>query len=109
MIQVFLDSDENEGATIEDIKDLKNFDDLMRVCKRSMYLPANFEEQNYGFKTKTQNILLNDLCDLDKDRSHVPKIEDFLIDNDFYDDNLETDTLILRNLLKEAQESLVEI
>jgi len=43
-----------------------------------MTLPANFDEQNYGFKTKAQQILLAEIGDIVKTKKGAQNIEDFL-------------------------------
>jgi len=46
--------------------------------------------EDYGFKTKQQLILISDICDITKEK-HQDKVESFMNDKDYYDDNLTTD------------------
>lgn len=109
MVHVFLDQDETQVTEIKNINDINDLEEIMKLCKRNMTLPANFDEQNYGFKTKAQQILLAEIGDIVKTKKGAQNIEDFLQDKDYYDNNISADTLILRNLLDEAKESLQEV
>ena len=81
----------------------------MQLCKRNFQLPPNFDEGLYGFKTKQQQILLADIGDLVKSKKNAGYTENLQADQDFYDTNLKTDTIILRNLVEEANEAIQQI
>ena len=81
----------------------------MQLCKRNFQLPPNFDESLYGFKTKQQQILLADIGDLVKSKKTVGYTENMQTEQDFYDTNLKTDTIILRNLIDEATEAIQQI
>ena len=80
----------------------------MTLCKRNFQLPPNFDESLYGFKTKQQQILLADIGDLVKTKKKVG-YSDLQTESDFYDNNLKTDTIILRDLVEEAQEAVQQV
>ena len=69
-------------------------------------MPHNFEESSYGFKTKMQRILLSEIGTIVKSKKRANDTEQFLNDKDYYDDNVQIDNLILRNLKSEAKESV---
>jgi hypothetical protein len=81
----------------------------MQLCKRNFHLPPKFKESLYGFKTKQQQILLKDIGDLVKSKRNAEYIENLEAEQNFYDSNLKTDTIILRNLVVEANEAIQQI
>ena len=90
------------------INDIDDLDQIMKVCKREFQLPKNFDEMMYGFKTKVQQILLSEIGDIVKTKKQTIN-ERHLNDKDYYDDNIRADTLILRNLMSEAKDSVSAI
>jgi hypothetical protein len=50
------------------------------------------DENNYGFKTRVQQILVGNICDINTWKgNHHDDINSFMADKDYYDDNLKTD------------------
>lgn len=108
-INVELDSDANQVYTIRDINKVQDLDEIMRQCQKNMQLPPDFNELEYGFKTKGQQILIAEIGDIVKDKQKDSGKEEFMQDKDFYDNNMKVDTLILRNLKTEAKDSILEL
>lgn len=59
--------------------------------------------------TKQQQVLIKDLGDIDKGKKVEDDQADFMKDKDYYDDNLKADTLVFRDLIKEAEVAIEDI
>ena len=79
----------------------------MVECQKKMNL-QNIDISDYGFQTKQQLILISDIADLDKSKK-AQLGEQHLQDKDYFDNNLVTDLIVLRNLQAEASEAVREI
>jgi len=102
-IYVFLDSDESKFAEIKNIDSISSLEELMQICKTKLRLP-NMDESQYGFKTKFEAALLQDITDITKKATTANRAE-FMAEKSHLDGNLTTNNLICRNLLDEAVEA----
>lgn len=107
MVYIYLDSDESQQFQVKNIQEINHLDDLKKMCKKKFKLPS-LDENNYGFKTKEQGILLADIGDINKQKKIVDA-DNLMVDKDYYDNNLDTDNLIFTNLIEEADSALTEI
>ena len=107
VVNIFLDSDQEKKCEIKDISKVRDLDELMEIFKKNVKMP-DLDENKYGFQTQMQNILISDMGDIDKDKKSM-NVEDYMQDKDYYDNNLQTGTLICRNLEKEAEHACDEI
>jgi len=62
------------------------------------------DESQYGFKTKFESALLQDISDISK-KKNAATGADFMTDHSHLDGNLSTNNLICRNLMDEAVEA----
>lgn len=53
--------------------------------------------------------MIKDLGDIDKGKKVEDDQADFMKDKDYYDDNLKADTLVFRDLIKEAEVAIEDI
>lgn len=87
MIYIYLEGDESNVVQIDNISSINTMDELISTCARKF---KGIDADNFGFKSKTQGILIEGLGDIDKSRK-VDNNEQFMQDKDYYDDNLQTD------------------
>jgi len=66
------------------------------------------EDNHYGFKTKDQGILLSDIGEINKMKKKDDE-ENIMADKEYYDQNLNTDTIVFTNLIEEADIALAEL
>ena len=104
MITIHLDLDESKSIQIKNINEYNSLDELLGECAQKFKVNPS----EYGFKTKQQMILIQDVGDLVKGKKKDTN-ELFMQDKDYYDENLQTDTLIAVNLKKEAKATTKEI
>jgi len=79
----------------------------MQICKTKLRLP-NMDETQYGFKTKFESALVQDISDLSKSKTAATG-SDFMKDRSHLDGNLTTGNLICRNLVDEAVDAQKEL
>ena len=84
MIYIYLEGDESNVVQIDKISSINTMDELISTCARKF---KGIDSENFGFKSKTQQILISDLGDIDKSKK-VESNEQFMQDKDYYDDNL---------------------
>lgn len=107
------DKDPSQEVKIKNIAqsdEINSLDDILQYCIRKMNLPSDFAASKYGLKTKTQQVLLAAIGDIVKAKKKNELMEAFQTDGkEYYDDHLDTSTLILRNLEEEAGDSVKEL
>ena len=94
-------------VTIDNVSKFRDLYGLMTECKKKMNL-TDIDISDYGFQTKQQLVLISDISDIDKSKKGMVG-EKHLQDKDYFDNNLVTDLIVLRNLQQEAMEAVKEI
>lgn len=94
-------------VTIDNVSKFRDLYGLMTECKKKMNIP-DIDISDYGFQTKQQLVLISDISDIDKSKKGMVG-EKHLQDKDYFDNNLVTDLIVLRNLQQEAMEAVNEI
>ena len=64
MISITLDSDESNMVQIDNIGAINSIDEILAICTKKMKVDVS----TYGLKTKTQQILICDIGDLDANK-----------------------------------------
>ena len=103
MIKIFPDSDMTQSIAVQDTSQFDSLEAIIEFASKNLNLPPDFKPYHYGLKTKQQSVLLAQIGDIVKSKKQKGTMEAFQTDGkEYYDDHLNVDNLILRDLGKEA-------